>query len=137
MTNNFTAMLKARLNNTGVALITVIAVFAVCSVLAVSITSVVLQSNTREQTRAMKEQAYLTAKSVLAVTKSHIEQNAGNRAELHGLAGKTARGELEGMGAYTVTVAWSGKNEITIMARGEFMGQGSELYTTVDVSGGA
>ena len=135
MLKKFKDWAKSRVDSSGVALVTVIAVFAVCSILAVSITSTVLFTTGQEASRAKNGQAYLTAKSVLAVTKNHIESISGNSAELYEFAGKTASGRLPDMGDYTVTITWSDENELAITSRGEFMGHASELYAIVDVSG--
>lgn len=133
MRENLIQKLKAAFGNSGMALITVVAVFAFCSVLAASVTSIVLSSGKRENTRALSGQAYLTAKSVLTATKNHIEKNLHNRTALGALAGKTASGSLPDMGAYAVTVTWRGDDTLMITARGEFKGESAELYATVNV----
>lgn len=135
-TDSISAIFRKRLDNRGAALLTVIAVFAAVSVLAASITSLVLSSATLSSERNCRAQAYLTAKSVLNVTAGHIGSISGNRAEVAKFAGKTATGELPDMGDYTATIEWNGQSSVKITVTGSFKGQSSTLVAFVDGIGG-
>lgn len=127
-----------RLDNRGAALVTTLAVFALLTILAMSITSVVLYSVNSNKSRQEKDQAYLTAKSALMATVKHIERNRQNPAELQKFIGKQSSvGTLEDMGTYTVEIRAKGQNTVEVIANGYYKEHSARLVATVDGIGSA
>lgn len=118
-------------SRSGSALITVVAIFAFVSVLAISITSLTLARVSASGRQSARDQAYLTAKSVMLATRDHLRKNPS---DVPLLAGKTASGELPSMGRYTASVSRQSDGTIKITVEAEFSGQHAMASGIVEVA---
>ena len=123
--------MNAARSRNGSALITTVAVFAFVAVLAISITSVTLARTDASGRQTARDQAYLTAQSVLLATQGHLRENP---AEARQFAGRTASGELNGMGSYTARVEEQPGGALKITVDATFNGQTSQVIGFVEVA---